>query len=99
MPTTAVRLKGFSESVIRGMSRLATQHNAINLAQGFPDDQPPAALLQALHGAADGPFHQYAVTWGAPRFRAALGAKIKRHNGLNLDPDKNLVVTCGSTEA
>ncbi len=99
MPATASRLNVFSESVIRGMTRLATQHNAINLAQGFPDAAPPEPLIAALEKAARGPHHQYAMTWGAPRFRTALANKINRHIGLSLDPDQHLVVTCGSTEA
>lgn len=99
MPTTASRLNGFTESVIRGMTRLAQQHGAINLSQGFPDFEPPEALLQALEAATRGPHHQYAVTWGAPRFRQALAQKIGRWSGLAIDPDQHLVVTCGSTEA
>jgi aspartate/methionine/tyrosine aminotransferase len=81
------------------MTRLATQHGAINLAQGFPEGNPPEPLLEALVHAARGPHHQYAMTWGAPRFRAALARKIHRFTGLDLDPDQNFVVTCGSTEA
>ena len=99
MPSTAHRLTGFTESVIRGMTRLANQHGAINLSQGFPDFEPPEELLAALERATRGPYHQYAVTWGAPRFRQALAAKINRFTGLALDPDQHLVVTCGSTEA
>jgi L-glutamine---4-(methylsulfanyl)-2-oxobutanoate aminotransferase len=99
MPATASRLGGFTESVIRGMSRLANQHGAINLAQGFPEGNPPEALVEALERAARGPHHQYAMTWGAPRFRKALARKIHRFTGLEIDPDQNLVVTCGSTEA
>jgi aminotransferase len=99
MPATARRLHVFQESVIREMTRLANQHGSINLAQGFPDFDPPAPLIDALAQAARGPFHQYAITWGAPRFRQALAAKIARFGGPSLDPDRNLVVTCGSTEA
>jgi aminotransferase len=99
MPATATRLQGFSESVIRGMSRLATRYGAINLAQGFPDFDPPEPLLAALEQATRGPFHQYAVTWGAPAFRQALAKKIQRFSGMTVDPDRDLVVTCGSTEA
>ena len=99
MPSPATRLSGFSESVIRGMTRLANQHGAINLAQGFPDFDPPEELLAALERATRGPFHQYAVTWGAPRFRQALARKISHFTGLTVDPDQHLVVTCGSTEA
>ena len=99
MPQPAFRLASFSESVIRAMTRLANQHGSINLAQGFPDFDPPELLLAALERATRGPFHQYAVTWGAPRFRQALAAKINRDTGLGIDPDQHLVVTCGSTEA
>ncbi|HEX7655219.1 MAG TPA: pyridoxal phosphate-dependent aminotransferase, partial [Verrucomicrobiae bacterium] len=99
MPVPAARLGAFSESVIRGMTRLANQHGAINLAQGFPDFNPPEPVLAALERATRGPFHQYAVTWGAPRFRQALARKINHFAGLALDPDQHLVVTCGSTEA
>ncbi len=81
------------------MTRLAIRHNAINLAQGFPDFDPPRELLEALEKAAWGPNHQYAITWGAPRFREALARKITRFSGLPVDPDQHLVVTCGSTEA
>src|SRR5476651_117633 len=99
MPRTSKRTSVFSESVIRGMSRLATQHNAINLAQGFPDWDPPAALVQAGRDAMDAGRHQYAVTWGAPELRAALGAKLTRFMGLPIDAERELVVTCGATEA
>src|SRR5687767_5253791 len=99
MPKTAQRLAGFTESVIRDMTRQANRHNAINLAQGFPDFEPPVQLLEALEKAGRGPFHQYAITWGAPRFRQALSRKINRFTGLTIDPEKHLVVTCGSTEA
>ena len=99
MPVTAHRLSMFTESVIREMTRLAQRHDAINLAQGFPDFDPPEELLAALERAVRGPHHQYAVTWGAPRFRAALARKITHFSGVPVDPDRNLVVTCGSTEA
>lgn len=81
------------------MTRLSNQHGAINLSQGFPDFNPPEELLTALERATRGPFHQYAVTWGAPRFRQALARKITHFSGTPVDPDQNLVVTCGSTEA
>jgi hypothetical protein len=67
----------FTESVIRAMTRLSNQHGAINLSQGFPDFDPPEELLAALERATRGPFHQYAVTWGAPRFRQALARKSR----------------------
>jgi len=99
MPATATRLDGFQESVIREMTRLANQHDSINLAQGFPDFDPPAALIAALEKSARGPFHQYSITWGSTRFRQALAAKIGRCTGLDIDPERHLVTTCGSTEA
>ncbi|MBE7498409.1 MAG: pyridoxal phosphate-dependent aminotransferase [Verrucomicrobiaceae bacterium] len=99
MPATAARLSHFTESVIRAMTRLCNQHGAINLSQGFPDFDPPEEILAALERATRGPFHQYAVTWGAPRFRQALAEKITRFSGVPVNPDENLVVTCGSTEA
>ena len=99
MPATASRLAIFQESVIREMTRLANQHQAINLAQGFPDFDPPAALVEALERSARGPFHQYSITWGSARFRQALADKIHRFTGLDIEPDRHLVTTCGSTEA
>jgi L-glutamine---4-(methylsulfanyl)-2-oxobutanoate aminotransferase len=99
MPATACRLSVFTESVIRGTTRMATEYGAINLSQGFPDFDPPEEILAALERATRGPHHQYAVTWGAPGFRQALAEKIRRFSGLPIDPDQHLVVTCGSTEA
>ncbi|PTX99774.1 aminotransferase [Verrucomicrobia bacterium LW23] len=100
MPDTADRLKGFTESVIREMTRVANTHGAINLAQGFPDFEPPEVVLEALERAVRRPVHQYSITWGAPNFRAALAEKLRRFTGLaGIDPDKHLVTTCGSTEA
>ena len=99
MPATAQRLAIFQESVIREMTRLANHYNSINLAQGFPDFDPPELLISALERAARGPHHQYSITWGAVRFRQALAAKIQRFTGLAINPDQHLVTTCGSTEA
>jgi aminotransferase len=99
MPSTAQRLAHFKESVIREMTRLANEHDSINLAQGFPDFEPPDALVEALVKSARGSFHQYSITWGAARFRHALAAKIGRFTGLDIDPERHLVTTCGSTEA
>ncbi len=99
MPATSRRLRHFTESVIRRMTRVANAHGAINLSQGFPDFDPPEALLRAAERAARSGPHQYAGTWGAPNFRAALARKQSRFMGLALDPDANFVVTCGSTEA
>jgi aspartate/methionine/tyrosine aminotransferase len=99
MPEIAARLSHFTESVIRSMTRMANEHQAINLSQGFPDFDPPEPLLRALEVATRGPHHQYAITWGAPRFRLALAAKISHFSGVAVDADQHLVVTCGSTEA
>lgn len=99
MPRTADRLENFTESVIREMTRIANQHDAINLSQGFPDGNPPPEVLAAAEKAMrDGP-HQYAITWGAPGFRQALASKQRQWMGVDLDPESNIVVTCGSTEA
>jgi aminotransferase len=100
MPAIARRLTHFTESVIREMTRIADEAGAINLSQGFPDFQPPAALVQAAKAALDsGKHHQYATTWGAPDFRAALARKQTRFMGIEIDPLAHLTVTCGSTEA
>ncbi|HEX3728623.1 MAG TPA: aminotransferase class I/II-fold pyridoxal phosphate-dependent enzyme [Opitutaceae bacterium] len=99
MPRTSRRTARFTESVIREMTRVALQHGAINLAQGFPDFDPPAELLEEARAEMGRGHHQYAVTWGAPPLRAALAEKIGRDAGLAVDPDAHLVVTCGATEA
>ncbi len=99
MPSTSDRASQLLESVIRRMTRVAQRFGAVNLSQGFPDFDPPRELTDALSSAAaEGP-HQYAVTWGAADFRQSLTAKQNRFTGLNYDPDKHVVVTCGSTEA
>src|SRR3954468_19574027 len=99
MPKTSHRTSVFSESLIREMTRVAQQHNAINLAQGFPDCDPPAALVQAAKDAMDAGRHQYAVTWGSAELRGALGAKLTRFMGAPVDGETELVATCGATEA
>lgn len=99
MPKTSDRTSRFGESVIRGMTRLANECGAINLSQGYPDFDPPEVVLRAAERAARMGPHQYAVTWGAPNFRAALARKASRFMGMEIDPDQNVVVTCGSTEA
>ncbi len=99
MPRTSRRTAGFTESLIREMTRVAQQHNAINLSQGFPDFDPPRAIIEAAKAEMDAGHHQYAITWGAPPLRAALAAKLARFIGLPCDPDRHLIVTCGSTEA
>ena len=98
-PPIDSKLPRVGTTIFTVMSRLAAEHGAINLSQGFPDFDPPEELLKALEKAARGPCHQYAVTWGAPNFRQALARKIQRFSGLEIDPDQHLVVTCGSTEA
>jgi len=99
MPETSRRTSLFSESVIRRMTRVANACGAVNLSQGFPDfDPPPELIAAATRAAREGP-HQYAVTWGAPGFRAGLARKQSRWMGLPLDPEAHIVVTCGSTEA
>ena len=89
----------FTDSVIRRMTRIAIDNNAINLAQGFPDFDPPKAILDRLEEiSAIGP-HQYPITMGAPNFRRALAKKCERFMGRKIDPDREVVVTIGSTEA
>jgi aminotransferase len=99
MPELATRTLGFTESVIRQMTRFALEHGSINLSQGFPDFEPPNALISAAHDALSGPYHQYAITWGAQNFREALARKLTKNLSFEVDPQTNLVVTCGSTEA
>ena len=99
MARTSQRTAGFTESLIREMTRVALRHGAVNLSQGFPDFNPPRVILDAAKAEMDGDHHQYAITWGAAPLRAALAGKIARCTGQPCDPDKNLVVTCGATEA
>jgi aspartate/methionine/tyrosine aminotransferase len=89
----------FSESVIREMTRLAQRHQAVNLAQGFPDFPAPTNLKEAAKRAIDGDKNQYAITWGAKTFRDALAKKHERVSGAAIDPERELTVCCGSTEA
>ena len=99
MRRAAERLDRFTESVIREMTRLADEHGALNLAQGFPDfDTPEEIKLAAQQAIADG-INQYPVTWGSPRFRAAIASKYARFGWPGVDPETEIVVTCGSTEA
>jgi aminotransferase len=92
------RVQGFTESVIREMTRVNDQHGGINLAQGMPNFPPPKELLEAAHRAIDGDFHQYAITWGTPRLRRAIADKYRRFYAMELDPDRHVTVCCGSTE-
>jgi aminotransferase len=99
MPEISDRTKTFTESVIRRMTRVAMQTGAINLSQGFPDFDPPPELTKALKRVAQAGPHQYAITWGAQNFREALAEKQRRYMGVSIDPNTNITVTCGSTEA
>ena len=99
MPKTSRRTSVFTESLIREMTRVSNQYGAINLSQGFPDFDPPPVLIQAAKDAMDARRHQYAITWGAPELRQALAKKIARFTGAPVDADRELVVTCGATEA
>ena len=92
------RVQGFTESVIREMTRVNNQYDGINLAQGMPNFPPPRELVEAAHRALDGDFHQYAITWGTPRLRRAICEKYRRFYGMELDPERHVTVCCGSTE-
>jgi aspartate/methionine/tyrosine aminotransferase len=93
------RVQGFTESVIREMTRVSAQYGGVNLAQGFPNFPPPRVLVEAAHRALDGDFHQYAITWGARNLREAIAAKFERFYGHRVDPERQVTVCCGSTEA
>src|SRR5262249_3404033 len=94
----ANRTVNITESVIREMTRLALQHQAVNLAQGFPDFPAPEVLKNAAREAITGDINQYAITWGAKRFRDAIAAKYKAFYDLELDPEGEITVVCGWTE-
>ena len=96
---TARRTHGFTESVIRGMTRLANQYGAINLAQGFPNFPCPDVLKEAAARAIRDDVNQYAITWGAKRLRDALARKYADWYGMTVDPETEITVTCGATEA
>ena len=89
----------FTESVIREMTRLAAKHGAINLSQGYPDFPAPEAIKEAACRAIRADVNQYAITWGAKPLRDALCRKYAKYNGIQADPEKNVTVTCGATEA
>ena len=99
MPELSNRTSTFTDSVIRRMTRISNQYGAVNLSQGFPDFEPPREILERLAQVTKEDFHQYAITWGAQNFREALAAKIEHFSGMNVNPNEELVVTCGSTEA
>jgi len=98
-PARRSRADTFTESVIREMTRLSLQHDAINLAQGFPDFPCPPELKTAACEAVNADINQYAITWGAKDLREALAARVKHSNGMAFDPEAEITVTCGSTEA
>lgn len=99
MPTLSSRTAGFTDSVIRRMTRISNQYGAVNLSQGFPDFDPPKAILERLAQVTNEDFHQYSITWGAQNFREALAHKLEHFSGRAIDANSEIVVTCGSTEA
>lgn len=99
MPQLSKRTETFTDSVIRRMTRVSLQYGAVNLSQGFPDFDPPEEILTRLKEVAGEDFHQYSITWGAQNFREALSEKQFPLMGREIDPDTEIVVTCGSTEA
>src|SRR6478672_1209916 len=98
-PRTSEKASRFTESVIREMTRLAHKHNAVNLSQGFPDFPAPAEVKAAACDAINADINQYAVTWGAKPLRDAIARDFSTRYGVRVDPDANLTVCCGSTEA
>ena len=99
MPKLSDRVNTFTDSVIRRMTRISNQYGAINLSQGFPDFDPPKAMLDALAKVSYKGPHQYAVTFGAQNFREALARKQEKAIGRKINPNTEIVVTCGGTEA
>ena len=99
MQKLSERTKDFTDSVIRRMTRVSLQYGAVNLSQGFPDFDPPKEILDRLAEVSHENYHQYSITWGAQNFREALAAKQSRLMGRTIDPNGEIVVTCGSTEA
>ena len=99
MQPLSTRTAHFTDSVIRRMTRISNQYGAVNLSQGFPDFDPPQAILTRLAEVAHEDFHQYSITWGAQNFREALAEKQSRLMGREIDPNSEIVTTCGSTEA
>jgi aminotransferase len=95
----AIRTQTFSESVIRAMTRLANAHGAVNLSQGFPDFPMPAEMKQAAIAAINADVNQYAITWGAKKLRDAITGKYQRRYGMTVDPEREITIACGATEA
>ena len=99
MQKLSERTKDFTDSVIRRMTRVSLQYGAVNLSQGFPDFDPPKEILDRLAEVSHENYHQYSITWGAQDFREALAAKQSHYMGRAIDPNSEIVTTCGSTEA
>src|SRR6266853_717125 len=95
----SAKAEQFTESVIREMTRLAHLHGAVNLSQGFPDFPAPAEVKEAARRAIEADVNQYAITWGARSLRQAIARKFERLYGVPVDPEREVTVTCGSTEA
>jgi len=98
-PKLSAKAERFTESVIREMTRLALKYGAVNLSQGFPDFPAPPEIKNAAKAAIDADINQYAITWGAKKFRDAIAANFQRTQGLSVDPEREITVCCGSTEA
>jgi aspartate/methionine/tyrosine aminotransferase len=98
-PRLSAKAERFTESVIREMTRLALKHGAVNLSQGFPDFAAPAEIKRAAQEAISADINQYAITWGAKSFRNAIAEKFERTQGVAVDPEREITVCCGSTEA
>ncbi|MDT3845022.1 MAG: aminotransferase class I/II-fold pyridoxal phosphate-dependent enzyme [Bacillota bacterium] len=99
MKPLSSRTASFTDSVIRRMTRISNQYGAINLSQGFPDFEPPKEILERLKQVTEEDYHQYSITWGAQNTREALAAKQSRFMGIPVDPNTEVVITCGGTEA
>jgi aspartate/methionine/tyrosine aminotransferase len=98
-PRLSAKAERFTESVIREMTRLALKHNAVNLSQGFPDFPAPAEIKRAAQDAIAADINQYAITWGSKSLRNAIAEKFGHDTGLAIDPEREITVCCGSTEA
>src|SRR6202453_3061903 len=98
-PELSAKTEQFTESVIREMTRLAIQYKAVNLSQGFPDFPAPIEIKRAAQDAIAADINQYAITWGAKSLRNAIAEKFSRSNGVSIDPEREITVCCGSTEA
>lgn len=99
MRSLSKRTENFTDSVIRRMTRVSNKYGAINLSQGFPDFEPPEEVLKRLREVSHEDYHQYSITWGAQNTRKALAKKESLLMGIEIDPEKEVVITCGGTEA